>query len=409
MLSSYRVLDLTGENGFLCGKMLGDLGADVIKIEDPGGDPGRSIGPFFHDIPAPDKSLYWFAFNASKRGITLNLNISTGKDIFKRLVATTDIVLESFTPGYLDSLGLGYSELSKINPGVILTSITPFGQTGPYKNHVASDINIQALSGLLYASGDPDRPPVQVGYPQASLFGGAEAAIATLMALSYRRATGEGQHIDISAQRSMFHTMFDIILWWAGHKVIVRRQGSIKTRGKIYSQQIWECKDGYIHFYYFAGPWAVKAGQAMVKLMNSEGYATEFLKKIDWNKFDWSKLSQDEVNQIEEPTRRFFQAHTKDELYKKALVEHIMLYPVNTVEDILKNEQLMSRQFWVDLEHDELDAKITYPGPWFQSTEAPMKMQRRAPAVGEHNLEIYGKELGLSNGEMSALKANGII
>ena len=131
-LSPFRVLDLTDELGFLCGKILGDLGADVIKIEKPGGDPSRNIGPFFHNQIHPEKSLYWFAFNNNKRGITLNLETSRGRDLFCQLAAKSDFIIESFSPGYLDGIQLGYTALSRLNPRVILTSITPFGQTGPY-------------------------------------------------------------------------------------------------------------------------------------------------------------------------------------------------------------------------------------------------------------------------------------
>jgi benzylsuccinate CoA-transferase BbsE subunit len=131
MLSPYRVLDLAGEMGLFCGKMLGDLGADVIKIEPPGGDLARRMGPFYHHEPDPEKSLFWFAYNTSKRGITLNIETADGREIFKRLVKTADVIVETFRPGYLDKLGLGYRDLEKINPGVILISITPFGQTGP--------------------------------------------------------------------------------------------------------------------------------------------------------------------------------------------------------------------------------------------------------------------------------------
>ena len=147
MLSPYRILDLTNERGFLCGKLMADLGASVIKIEKPGGDPARSMGPFYHDIPDPEKSLYWFAFNTNKRGITLDIETADGQAIFKRLMKNIDIVIESFDPGYMDKLGLGYSALSQLNPGVIMTSITGFGQTGPYKDYKAPDIVVWALSG----------------------------------------------------------------------------------------------------------------------------------------------------------------------------------------------------------------------------------------------------------------------
>ena len=166
-LSPYRVLDLTDEKGPLCGKILADLGAEVIKIEKPGGDPSRHIGPFCGDIPHPERSLYWMAYNASKKGITLNIESRDGQEIFRELAKVADIIIESYDPGYLDGLRLGYSELSKLNPAVLMTSITPFGQTGPYSHYKASDLVLWSMGGYAYLCGDPDRPPVQISFPQA--------------------------------------------------------------------------------------------------------------------------------------------------------------------------------------------------------------------------------------------------
>jgi crotonobetainyl-CoA:carnitine CoA-transferase CaiB-like acyl-CoA transferase len=204
MLSPYRALDLTDEKGLLCGKILGDLGADVIKIERPGGDRARRTGPFYHDDPHPEKSLFWFALNTSKRGITLNLDSVDGREIFKRLVEKADFVIESFAPGYLDGLGLGYSDLEKINPGVILVSITPFGQTGPYKDWKTADVVAWGMGGEMAPYGDADRPPVHFSHhSQAYLHAGSDGAQGALTALYQRHLTGEGQHIDVSIQESV--------------------------------------------------------------------------------------------------------------------------------------------------------------------------------------------------------------
>jgi crotonobetainyl-CoA:carnitine CoA-transferase CaiB-like acyl-CoA transferase len=170
-LEGYLALDLTDEKGFLCGRILGDLGVDVIKVEPPGGDPSRRIAPFYKDIPDPEKSLYWFAYNANKRGITLNIESEEGKEIFKKLVKTAHFVIESHSPGYMDSLGLGYPSLSRVNRAIILTSITPFGQAGPYASYKASDITEMGMCGLMYLCGDPDLPPARISFPQAYLHG----------------------------------------------------------------------------------------------------------------------------------------------------------------------------------------------------------------------------------------------
>jgi crotonobetainyl-CoA:carnitine CoA-transferase CaiB-like acyl-CoA transferase len=153
--------------GLYCTKQLADLGADVIKVEPPGGDPVRSIGPYYHDEADPNKSLYWFHFNTSKKSITLDIESSDGMKIIKRLVKTSDVLVETFQPGYLDRIGLGYSALKEINPGLIMTSITPFGQTGPYKDFKASDLIGLAMGGFLFICGWEDEPPTRVGGSQA--------------------------------------------------------------------------------------------------------------------------------------------------------------------------------------------------------------------------------------------------
>ena len=236
MLSPYRILDLTNEQGYMCGKLLGGLGADVIKIEKPGGDSGRNIGPFFHDIPDPEKSLYWFAFNTDKRGITLDIETTDGQEILKRLIRNADIVIESFPPGYMDKLGLGYSVLSRINRRIIMTSITGFGQTGPHKDYKAPDIVVWALSGNAYLFGDPDRAPLRPTFPNFSYIvaGVLQATIGTLIALYHREIIGEGQHVDASAQLSL--------IWpfnaeppglWREDGTIVKRQGRDYLRPQV--------------------------------------------------------------------------------------------------------------------------------------------------------------------------------
>ena len=411
MLSPYRALDLTDEKGVLCGKLLGDLGVDVIKVEKPGGDPARNIGPFYKDIPDPEKSLYWFAFNTSKRSVTLDIEKAEGQQIFKRLVREADFVIESFPVGYMDKLGLGYSILSQINPRIIMTSITPFGQTGPYKDYKASDIIIMAMIGLLYVSGDPDRPPVRISFPQSYQFAGAEAAAGTLMALHYRNLTGEGQQVDIPVQWSTLLAQYDVAMWWVASRRIYKRQGSSRTRLQtgVKFQQFWPCKDGLVTFYYFGGHMGAASNKALVDWIESEGFDCDFMKDMDWEAFDWSKMTQKKVNRMEEPTGKFFMSHTKAELYNGALERNIMLYPVATPKDVIETQQLASRGYWVKIKHPELGVELTYPGAFVQASGSTCKIWRRAPLIGEHNKDIYETGLGLSKEKINRLKQNGII
>ncbi|MFC1965591.1 CaiB/BaiF CoA transferase family protein, partial [Chloroflexota bacterium] len=406
MLSPYRVLDLTDERGLLCGKLLGDLGADVIKVERPGGDPARNIGPFYHDKPDPEKSLFWFAFNTSKRGITLDIETSVGQGIFKKLVKSADFVIESFSPGYMDKLGLGYPALEKINPSIIMVSVTPFGQTGPYKDYKAPDIVAWAMGGQMYPWGDADRPPIRISHPyQAYLHAAADAAVGAMMALHYREMTGEGQQVDVSIQESVIQLNYHATDSWDMMKVILQRGGNDLLRPgiNVRMQRIWPCKDGSVVFYWHSGSEGNRRSLPAVNWMESEGMATDFLKEIDWDTLDFATTTQDIMDRLEGPTGNFLISRTKAELMEGALKHRAMLYPVSTSKDILENAQLAARGFWVELAHPELGTTITYPGAFAKASEAPPKISRRAPLIGEHNQEIYN-ELGLSSGRFVKLK-----
>jgi benzylsuccinate CoA-transferase BbsE subunit len=411
LLSSHSVLDLTDEKGFLCGKILADLGADVIKIEKPRGDLARNLGPFYNEAPDTEKSLYWFAYNLNKRGITLNIEAREGQRIFSRLAQTADFVIESFAPGYLDDLGLSYSRLSQINPRIIMTSITPFGQTGPYRNYKASDIEVMAMGGLMYITGNPDQPPLRISLPQAFLLASAHGAAASMIAHFYRETSGEGQHVDVSAQECVLWEIANAIPLWELNKNILKRAGSyIAGRWTGTKQRLlWKCKNGYVLFYVLGGAFGVKTNRAIVKWMEEENIAPDHLKNFNWNAFDMATQTQEMQDQIEIHISRLFALFTKEELYNEALKRGIMLCPVNTSEDIMENVQLKDREFWVDINRPELFTSIKYPGAFAKLSETPLNIKYHAPLIGEHNLEIYQGELGLSSSEMNDLLRAGVI
>jgi benzylsuccinate CoA-transferase BbsE subunit len=408
MLSPYRVLDLTDERGLMCGRVMGDLGADVIKIEKPGGDLARNIGPFYQDDPDPEKSLFWFAFNANKRGITLDIETADGKDIFKKLAKTADVVVESFPPGHMEEIGLGYPALEKINPGISLVSITPFGQTGPYRDYKTSDIVAWALGGYMFSVGDDDRPPVRISYhAQTYLHAGIQAAQGALMAIYHREMTGEGQYIDVSIQDCVTRcTPERITHHWIFSKRLMRRGGRM---GLISIRRIWPCKDGYVYAIYWGGQFAERWNSPLVRWMESEGVATDFISNYDWNTFDMTDMNQELVDGIERPTLKLFEKFTKTELLEGALKHNTQLYPLSDTKDIVDNIQLKERDFWVEIEHPELGTSFTYPGPFAKSTELPPTLSRRAPLIGEHNQEIYEEELGISKEQLLMLKQAKVI
>jgi len=197
MLSPYRVLDLTDERGLLCGKILADLGADVIQIEPPAGSTARRVGPFHRGEIHPERSLYWWAYADNKRGVTLDVATADGRALLTRLVEKADFFVESGPPGSLAALGLGWDALSAINPALIMASITPFGQAGPRSGYRATDLTGMAMAGFMYVTGDPDRPPVRVGFPHFWLHGAGAAATGAMIALAHRARTGLGLAFDI--------------------------------------------------------------------------------------------------------------------------------------------------------------------------------------------------------------------
>lgn len=411
LLACYRVLDLTDEKGFLCGKILGDLGADVIKVEKPGGDPARRLGPFYQDDPHPEKSLYWMAYNNNKRGITLSLESKTGQEIFCRLVQTADVVVESFTPGYLDQLGLGYTALAALKPDLVMTSITPFGQTGPYSRYQASDLEIMAMSGLMSLLGPPDRPPVRVSLPQSYPWAGMFAAAATLMALYYRGVSGEGQHVDISGQAAIIPALAQAPTWWEMLGENPKRAGIYMTGRSVTGAKmrcIFPCKDGFINFILYGGPAGRATNKALTQWMAEEGMATEYLLNKDWDSFDIATVTQEEVDLIEAPVAEFLKTKTKTEFLQQAIKRRMLGYPVSTAEDILKDPQLEAREFWQEIEEPGLGTTLTYPGGFAKFSGGACRIWRPAPRIGEHNGEVYA-ELGLGRDEQLKLKQAGVI
>jgi len=387
LLSPFRVLDLTDELGFLCGKILGDQ---------------------VH----PEKSLYWFAFNNNKRGVTLNLESDRGRKIFGQLVAKADFVLESFTPGILDGLDLGYKALSRLNPRLVLTSITPFGQTGPYSRFNASDIEVLAMSGCMSLTGDPSRAPLRVTFPQSYQWTGSYAAMGTMIAHLQRQRTGEGQHVDVSAQACLLWAFSHAHTFWDLNRHLEQRAGSFMTGRSITGAKMrvfWPCKDGYLNFIIYGGEAGRKTNQALVDWMDSKGMTPEFLKKKDWKVFNIAEVTQDEIDQMEEPIGRFFQGVTKKEFLEGVISRGMLGYPVSTAREILEDPQLKARGFWQTVDHPELGTSLLYPGAFAKFSSAECPLRRRAPLIGEHNEEVYVKELGLKSTEMGQLKENGIL
>jgi crotonobetainyl-CoA:carnitine CoA-transferase CaiB-like acyl-CoA transferase len=400
---------LTDDRGALCGKVLAELGADVVKVEPPGGDSSRNVGPYYHDTPDPEKSLNWFAFNMNKRGITLNIETKAGQEIFKKLVVNADFVIESFTPGYLNKLGLGYKELIEVNPRMVMTSITPYGQTGPHSKFNSPDLVTMSMAGYTYICGDPDRPPVRFSSDQSYYQSSIQAAVGTLIAHYHRELTDEGQHVDVSAQESMIWTLcYAPHDWYLLKSLEHVRAGPLWKRLGVTYRLIWPCKDGYVCYRLLMAQPGAEVMNDLVASMNAEGFGLD-MKDINWTTLSFIEVSQDDINHWEEEVGKYFMNHTKSELHEEAVRQRNVIQPVNTGKDLLESPQLSSRDFWVQVEHPELGDTITYPGPYFKSTETSWKKGFRAPFIGEHNESIYIDELGFTRDELITLKGENVI
>ncbi|MBI4333613.1 MAG: CoA transferase [Chloroflexi bacterium] len=379
-LCGIRVLDLADQKGAYCTRLLADLGADVIKVEPPSGDPTRNVGPFLHDEPDPEKSLYFFLFNAGKRGVTLDIESAGGQATLKELVWQSDVLVETFQPGYLDRLGLGYGVLKILNPGLIMTSITGFGQTGPWKDYKSSDIVALAASGLLFECGWPGLPPVRMAGAQGHNLGSAQAAAGTIMALYQRLKTGQGQHVDVSLQQSATVGMQITVPAYGKTGNIRGREGDER---RLAAQGIFPCQDGFLDIAQLS---AVSWWERFVKWLESENAAAE-LKEEKWED-PFYRTRPEAIEHVNEVLTAFFARNIKNELFRRGQDRGVVIGAVNTPEDIANDVQLKGRGFFVPVGHPQLGLTLQYPGAPVRLSETPLRISRPAPRLGEHNDEI---------------------
>ena len=411
LLDPYRVLDLCDERGLLAGKILADMGADVVQVEPPGGSPARNVGPFHGDDPNPEKSLFWWAYAANKRSITLDLENRDGQDLLRKLVAKSDFLIESFAPGYLENLGLDYGQLSAINPRLVMVSITPFGQDGPYSNYQASDIVGMALGGFMYLTGDDDRAPVRISFPHFYLHGGAAGATAAMLAHTYRVTSGQGQYVDVSCQQAVAKTLAHAPQIWDIEGAILKRMGVYRqTSGENRVRINWPCKDGYVNYMVQGGTVAYST-RALLAWMKEDRFDTADLDAIDWEKMGYGAITPELMAQLGGPLGDFFRGHTRAELVQGSLDRRILLFPVATPSALEGHPQLDARGYFRELDHPELKESVRYPGAFIKSGDGSdiAGVYRRPPLIGEHNIQIYQEEMGLSSLELETLKRGGVI
>jgi crotonobetainyl-CoA:carnitine CoA-transferase CaiB-like acyl-CoA transferase len=397
-LAGYRVLDLADVKGAYCTKLLADLGAEVIKVESPEGDPSRRLPPFAGDIPDLERSLPFLFRNANKLGITLNLDTESGKGIFRQLVQSADVLVESFAPGFMTGLGLGYDALREINPGLITASITEFGQSGPYHNWKGSPIVDIALSTDLieagFTEGAPCSLPGMPAYDATSVM----AAISIILALFERGSTGEGHYIDVSVHQN---ARLAIYPWMVTLHSYNRTPGGpepapeIRMGAAVYP--VYPCKDGYVRVVTLT-PWQ---WDALVKVIGEP----EVLRQPEWREFLHRVANAAALYDI---MVEFTKHYTMMELFEAGHRAGVPIAPVADLSDFVDSPQTKARGFFLDMHHPAV-GKFQYPGPPYKWTETPAAVNRAAPCLGEHNVAILCDRLGLSRTELAALRLAGVV
>lgn len=396
LLQGIRILDLADEKASFCSKLLADMGAYVIKVERPGGDPSRKIGPFFGNLPHPEKSLFFYHNNTNKLGITLNLEHSAGREIFCRLIKRTDIVVETFPSGYLQQIGLGFEVLEEINSKLILVSVTGFGQNGPRGEYKSCDLVASAFGGQMYISGSSSTPPLkpfgEQAYYTASLF----AAIGILLGLRKRNHSGRGEHISISLQEAVSSTLDHVMVRYFYEKIIAKRQGSLHWDNSFC---IMPCKDGFILMTLF------QQWETLVEWMDSEGMAED----LGGEKYCEEEYRVKHLNHIIDVLQRWTKNHTTNELFELGQLMRFPLAPVHSPGKVLDSPQLKAREFFIDVDHSEIGTSFKYPGVPYKFSDYSLKQWKRAPLIGEDNVQIYQGELGFSDEELQRLSSLNVI
>jgi len=401
-LSDIRVLEFAGLIGGYAGKLYAHYGADVIHIEPPEGDPLRWEGPFYKDQQGLESSLKYQYHNTGKRSLVLDIRREEGKEIFLKLIKTAGVLIENFPPGYLESLGLGYAQLRKENPRLVHTSITPFGQTGPYRDYPASDLTLMALGGFLNLAGVEDNKPSLAYGEQAYMMGMLYAAYSSLAAFMEAEESGEGQFVDVSMQACVVTALENAAQYWDLEKTIRRASGGVEAGNGVY-----RCKDGFV-FVMFGMGHNVYLWKPFPQWLRDEGMEEE-AKIFDEEKWtDPVFRKTPEARKIfKEIFEKFAMKHNKLYLYEESQRRKCICYPVSDPKDVYENPHFQARKFFKTLTHPVLGGEIHYPGEPCLLEKIPWQL-KPAPAFGQHTREILA-EIGYPEGKIKELKERRVI
>jgi crotonobetainyl-CoA:carnitine CoA-transferase CaiB-like acyl-CoA transferase len=386
----------------VCGRILADLGADVIKVEPPGGEADRLQPPFVDDRENTERSIPWLAANVNKRGVTCDLGSPGGRALVTRLSATARIVVESFAPGRLRELGL-----EDVLRDRIVVSITPYGQDGPLAAVPGSDLEVTAASGSLWLAGEEGRPPLRTAQPQSPYWSGMYGALGALVALQ----SSTPQRVDVSAQAAMTTVHPPAPVWWdIAHEEHGRTGPFLLGRSNVGSRfrNLWACADGFVSFAIQGGPIGRHTGRMLAEWMAERGQVPAVIAAIDWTVFDNTRLSQAQVDDLETAIAPFLKSLTKAEFFDEVVKRKMLGYPVGDASDTLADPQLQARDFWRTLSPAAGLPPLPFPGGFALFDGERPAVRRPAPRVGEHNAEIYG-EVGIGPDDLARLRAAGVV
>lgn len=403
-LHGLRVLDLSGPPGNYCGKLFADLGADVILVEPPSGTRARMEPPFIHDEPGLEHSLCHAYFNANKRGITADLDTGDGQALLRRLAQQADIVLETEPPGVMAGRGLDHQALQALRPSLVYTSITPFGQDGPYAAHTAEDITALAMGGLLYLAGHADAAPVRMHGNQGILCANMYAAVGTMLAALEAERSGRGQHVDVSMQECIVMALETSVQFFDLEGTIRKRHAGEQ---RFAGTGVFQCADGQI--YLMAGGIGANKfwGRTVDWFLEEKIPGAQTFRETRWTSIDFlrSEQAKQVFFEIFAPWAR---TKAKDDLFREGQRRRIPIATICEPSDLLDSVQLTHRRHFVDLPGFQGDGDHRMPGAPYRLSATPWRIDRPAPRLGQHNAEIYA-ELGIDAGQLSRLHARGAI
>lgn len=396
-LAGLRVVDVSnGTGGGYCTKLLAGLGADVLKVEPPGrGDETRAAGPFPGDVPDPERSGLFLHLATGKRSVTLDLTTEGGRAILERLVADADVLVESLPPGTLAQWGLDYERLAAINPRVVLTSITPFGQDGPYSGYAPSELASWALSGYMVLTGMPEREPLKAYGEQSGYQAGVQAALGTMAAVLARDSTGRGQHVDVSSTEALTFVLGGAPQAYHYRRHVVKRVGA-RLLGlpphAFYPSTLRPCQDGWVHVHT-----NVRHPDLLAVLMEEPRLAEA----------DLLETPAGHADEIDALMDRWLAHHPKREVVELSQEMRVPNTAVQTPAEVLHDAHLRERGYFVEVEHPGV-GPIEQPGPPFRMEGTPWQTGR-APLLGEHNGEVYGGQLGYAAEDLARLREREVI